>query len=81
MHNTPLPKIPSSLGLLGAAGAGEYDERGRFRLPRSSDKVVSREYGSPNGPTHQPVTFLPDQPSWLEQQRRLALAKTSEVGL
>lgn len=84
MHNAhdvgSLPVIPSH-GPLGVGGTSRYDESGRLRLAHSGDTMVTCVYGSVDGPTHPPVTFPPDRPSWLEQQKRRALANLPKVGL
>lgn len=75
-----LPSVPC-MGPMGVGGMPRYDSDGRLRLPRSDDKLVYNEYGSPDGPTHPPVTFPPEWPSWLLLQQRRALANSADAVL
>ncbi len=75
MHETSPLGIPTSM-----SGSRGSDSNGRLRLARSDDEFVSNVFGSSEGPTHPPVKFPSERPSWLEQQR-LALANLPKVGL
>lgn len=75
MHETSPLGIPTS-----TSSSRGSDSNGRLRLPRSDDKFVANEYGSPDGPTQPPVTFLSERLPWLEQQRR-RLANPADAAL